>query len=550
MALHMVDDPDGQDDYVDDNSGGGGAGNRGGGGGGLNIGSLLGFLPLVIGMFRKGGSNNNGNGSSGGGCGGKSLLLLAVVGIAAYFLIFKGGCNMLNNNTGGGGSNSLFSQSGYNFDANQTKKAQVYEGLEDDNTKNPLPEMVSLAAFAPPVQNQGKQGSCVAWSSCYAARTILEAASTRQDPKSVAYSPAFLYNNIALEDCQGAYIQKAMEFMQVNGAVKYQDFQYDENDCSRQASSNLAQQASQNKIHGFHRLTETDDVNGINIRAIKEHLAKDAPVVIGMMVGGTYMQDMMGQKVWHPSRTDEQMTGFGGHAMCVVGYDDRVEGGAFQIMNSWGAAWGQNGFAYVRYADFKNFVREAYGLDPLAKRGAALNQALECTVGLFNPTTRQAVPLKLATGNTFKTVTPIKKGSKFKIEFKNSVECYVYIFTPADDATKSVVLFPYKPIHSPYCGITGYRLFPRKESIEADQVGNKDLMGVVISKKELDYTALNSAINASTKTDFAGKLNDAIAANAITNVSFNTGANGSMYFKTTASDAKNIVACIVEIEKN
>ena len=65
MALHMTDDPDGQDDYVD--NGGGGGGNRGGGGGGFNLGGLIGFLPLVLGLFGKGrNSGNNGNGGSGG----------------------------------------------------------------------------------------------------------------------------------------------------------------------------------------------------------------------------------------------------------------------------------------------------------------------------------------------------------------------------------------------------------------------------------------------------------------------------------------------------
>jgi C1A family cysteine protease len=542
----MVDDPDGQDDYVDNNTGGGG--NSGGGGGGFNAGGLLGFLPLLFSLFGNRNRNSGNGGGSGGGCGGKSIIILIIIAVAAYFLFFRGGCNLL---TGGGGNtnatNDQFSQSGYNFDPNETKKAQVYEGLEDDKNKNPLPESVSLAAFAPDRQNQGKQGSCVAWSSAYAARTILEAASTRQNPNQVAYSPAFLYNNIALDDCQGSYIQKAMEFMQQNGAVPYTDFRYDENDCSRQANGALIQEASQNKIHGFHRLTETEDVNGINIRAVKEHLAKDAPVVIGMMVGGTFMQEMLGQKVWHPTQDDQQMMGFGGHAMCVIGYDDRVEGGAFQIMNSWGPEWGQNGIAYVRYGDFKNFVREAYGLDPLPKRGAALNAAFECNIGLFNPESRTQVPLKVASGNVFRTVSPIKKGSKFKIEINNAVECYIYIFTP-DVSGKSFVLFPYKPIHSPYCGITGYRLFPRKESIQADEIGEKDYMGVVVSKQALDYNAVNAAINASAKPDFAGKLNDAVAANAIKNVAFSSGANNSIYFKS-AGDANNIVSCVVEIEK-
>ncbi len=544
MPLHMTDDPNGSDDYVDDNSGGGGGNRGGGGGGGFNAGGLLSFLPLILGLF--GNKNrNSGNGGSGGGCGGKSLLLLIIAGAAAYFIFFKGGCNML---SGGGGStvSQLFSQSGYNFDPNQTKKAQVYEGLEDDNTKNPLPESVSLLKYAPARGDQGAQGSCVAWSSAYAARTILESASTKQDPNSLAYSPSFLYNNIALDDCQGSYIQKAMEFMQKEGAVPLRDFSYDPNDCSRQGDNSTQQEAAQNKIHGFTRLTETEDVNGINIRAVKEHLAKDAPVVIGMLVGGTFMQDMMGQKVWHPTSADQQMNGFGGHAMCVIGYDDRVEGGSFQIMNSWGTNWGDNGVAFVRYGDFKNFVREAYGLDPLPKRGAALNVAFECNIALMNPDTKQYVSLRNSGTNVFQTAAPIKKGSRFKIEIKNAVECYIYIF--ADSLGKSTVLFPYKPIHSPYCGITGYRLFPRAQSITADDIGSKDMMGVVVSKTALDYKALNNAINASSKADFAGKLNDAVAAGAISNVTFNS-SNGGIYFKTPSTEAKNIVACVVEIDK-
>ena len=543
MPLHMTDDRDSGEDFVDN----GGGGNSGGGGG-FNTGGLLGFLPLLLSLFGNRNSNNSGGGNSGGGCGGKGIILLLVIGVAAYFIFFRGGCNLLSNQNTAQGSNGQFSQSGYNFDSLQTKKAKVYEGLEDDNTKNPLPESVSLLAFAPTRQNQGKQGSCVAWSSAYAARTILEAASTHQKPDEIAYSPSFLYNNISLENCEGSYIQKAMEFMQQQGAVPLKDFKYDENDCSRQGDNSIANEASQNKIHGFHRLTETEDANGINIRAVKEHLAKDAPVVIGMMVGGTFMKDMMGQKVWHPTQDDQQMNGFGGHALCVIGYDDRVEGGAFQIMNSWGPEWGQNGVAYVRYGDFKNFVREAYGLDPLPKRGAALDVAFECSIGLVNPDGNKYIALTNDGSNVFKTAAPIKKGSRFKIEINNAVECYIYIFTP-DSSGKSFVLFPYKPIHSPYCGITGYRLFPRKESITADEIGNKDFMGVVVSKQALDYNALNTAINSSNKADYGAKLNDAVAANAITDVSFSGGKNGSMYFKTSASGNKNIVACVVEIEK-
>ncbi len=240
--------------------------------------------------------------------------------------------------------------------------------------------------------------------------------------------------------------------------------------------------------------------------------------------------------------------GFGGHAMCVVGYDDRLEGGAFQIMNSWGPEWGENGIGWVRYGDFKEFVREAYGVDPMPKRGAALSKEFACTVGLVNNETKQYIPLKAGGSNLFTTVSPVAKGTKFKMEIKNELECYIYLFTP-NAAGSSFVLFPYKPIHSPYCGITGTRLFPRKESIRADDIGNKDFMGIVISKQELDYNALNEAINKSSQPTYAGKLNAAIAATSIKNVQYNNTNTGTIYFKANAGEQNNVVGCVVEIDK-
>ncbi len=533
MPIRMTDDPENQNDNneQDDNSGGGGGGNFPGGGGG---GGLLSFLPLLLGMFRGGK---------------KGLLLLAVVGGLAYFFLFRqGGCA-----AGISGQDNpitkLFSQSGYNYNPDEFKKASVYEGLSDDNAKNPLPEAVSLAAYAPQRLNQGEQGSCVAWSSAYGARTVLEAASTRQDPNTLKFSPAFLYNYIGLDGCQGSYIQRAMEFMSKNGALPFNDFPYDPSDCSRQANSALIQKAQNYKIHGFTRLTEGDELTAFNIRAIKEHLAKDAPVVIGMMVGGSFMQDMMGQKVWHPTASDRQQMGFGGHAMCVIGYDDRLEGGAFQIMNSWGSDWGQNGLAWIRYGDFKEFVREAYGVDPLPKRGAALSIPLEYNIGLVNNENKQYIPLTNAGGNLFKTSAPIKKGTRFKMEIKNSTECYIYLFASQTD-NSSQVLFPYKPIHSPYCGITGYRLFPRKESMEADSTGEKDYMAIVVSTSALDYNAVNGLINKSTASSFPAKVNEALGSTALKTAQFGNAGEGIMSVKANNPGQNGLVVTMVEIDKN
>ncbi|HEY6063361.1 MAG TPA: C1 family peptidase, partial [Chitinophagaceae bacterium] len=332
MPIRMTDDPV-DPNQQDDNGGGGGRGpNLPGGGGGI-----MSFLPMLLGLFK-----------------GKGIFLLLILGAGAFFLFKSGICTPA-------AVQKLFSQSGYNFDPAQFNKASVYEGQEDDAGKNPLPESVSLLRFAPQRGNQGQQGSCVAWSSAYGARTVLEAASTGVDPNQIKFSPSFLYNQIGLEGCEGSYIQRAMEQMSKQGALPLDQFPYSDQECERQPTSQQIRDAAQYKIHGFTRLTDGDNVNAINVRAVKEHLAKDAPVVIGMMVGQSFMQDMIGQELWQPQGGDASGMGQGGHAMCVIGYDDRKFNGAFQIMNSWGPEWGKDGVAWVKYGDFKNYVREAYG---------------------------------------------------------------------------------------------------------------------------------------------------------------------------------------------
>jgi aminopeptidase C len=149
-----------------------------------------------------------------------------------------------------------------------------------------------------------------------------------------------------------------MEQMSKQGALPLNDFLTMTRIVKDNQPLSRSGEAGQYKIHGFTRLTEGDNVNAINVRAVKEHLAKDAPVVIGMMVGQSFMQDMMGQELWRPQDMDASGMGQGGHAMCVIGYDDRKFNGAFQIMNSWGPEWGKDGVAWVKYSDFKNYVRK------------------------------------------------------------------------------------------------------------------------------------------------------------------------------------------------
>lgn len=537
MPIRMTDDPQDQQEQFENPGGGGGnypVGPGGGGGGGL-----LSLLPMLLSLF------------GGRGGGGKGLFLLLIVGGLAYFILGRGGCNMT--------QLAELATGGF-LDPKQFEKAEIYEPLADDDSKNPLPESANLQRYCPTPQNQGSQGSCVAWSSAFAAHTILEATKTGKQPDQVAFSPSFMYNQIGLEGCQGSYIIRAMEFMTQRGGVPYNDFPYTDQDCSNQPGNQLMQEATQFRMRGFNRLSQGDRNDKIDLRAIKENLSQGAPVVIGMMVGQSFMQPMMGQDLWTPADGDKSMMGFGGHAMCVVGYDDKKYGGAFLIMNSWGKEWGNNGFGWVRYGDFQYYVREAYGVSPMHPGNENVLQ-FACEIGLVTvqydgkkTVAGDYIPLRNNGGNRFETRGPVPAGTKFKMEIKNSTECYIYVFGKETDGT-SYTLFPYprtddpsKTKYSPYCGITGYRLFPKDKSMMPDSIGNRDVMAVVVSKKELNWHELNQQISSDPSADYGSRLNRALGSALIRNVRYSATGNGNLRFDVTG-DTNDVVACIIEVTK-
>lgn len=280
-----------------------------------------------------------------------------------------------------------------------------------------------------------------------------------------------------------------------------------------------------------------------------------------MMVGESYMQNMLGKDVWIPEPGDASMLGFGGHAQCVVGYDDTKYGGSFLIMNSWGPEWGNNGFAWVRYPDFKRYVREAYGLEPMAKTRTATEASFVCEIGLIEvqydgkkTQPKGNLPLQMSAPQHFETITPVRQGTRFKIEVKNNNECYIYVFGKETDGT-SYTLFPYPEAenssqtkYSPFCGITGYRLFPKDKSLMPDSIGKKDEMVVVVSKNPLDWYQLNQSFSIQPQTDYATRINNVLRRQITSNVHYETTASGSIRLNAETND--NLLAVgIVTISK-
>jgi C1A family cysteine protease len=519
MPIRMVEDDN--KSQPDNFPGGGGGGRRPGGGGGNIGGGLIGVLLMLFGKNPK------------------LLILLVIGGVLLYFFGGKGCMQQVA---------QMALSTGAEFDPALYDQTEIFEPLAD-NAKNPLPESFSLEKYCPTAGDQGRQGSCVGWGSAYCARTVLEAQRTGADPDQIRFSPSFLYNQIALQGCQGSYIQNAMEEMKGGGALPLSQFPYDESNCSRNPSQSQLQQAAAYRTYGFNRLTNGDSPEP-DLLAIKQNIAQGAPVVIGMMVGGSFMQDMMGKEYWIPTTSDYNMMSFGGHCMTIVGYDDYKFGteagnGAFLIHNSWGPQWGKDGRTWVRYKDFAYFGKEAYGVHPMGNADKPLSTNLSVQFGLVENQSQQNIALAHDGGILFSTPTPIARGTKFKVEITNTLECYTYIFAQDTDQT-SYVLFPYTPKHSPYCGITGTRLFPKDYSLLADETGTRDFMAIVVTKQPVDFKAMNESINRQSGT-FEQKVRSALKGQLITNVNY-TASAGYIGFDVN-NVADGAVAMVIRVDK-
>lgn len=506
-------------------SGGGGGGNSNNSGGGNNKGAMAILLLIVFFVFRKP----------------KIAIPILIIG-AILFFMFAPKDSFADEEIQDSGE---FAK-GCSIDQDIYDKAEVFEPLAAGSDKYSIPKAVSLRKYAPTRRNQGQQGSCVGWASAYAARTIVEAVATGKSPNQVAFSPSFLYNQIAIPGCQGSYTSEALKKMKNDGTLFFSKFPYDEDECSTKPSNSQLREAQRYKIRGYNRLSVGGSNYDVDLEAVKQNIAQGAPVIIAMKVPESFYY--VDDELWDPGSRDRRgMNRMGGHAMCAIGYDENKFGGAFEVMNSWGRNWGDDGVFWIKYDDFQDFVREAYGLYPHPKAKTSSTDKFEVEFGLVDSRSGRNIPLRQKRDNLFETKRPIKIDSKFKIEVTNSIECFTYVFGQETDGS-SYVLFPYTKKHSPYCGIVGTRHFPKgDENLRADDIGDRDYMAIVVSKEELDYENLNNKINRVAGKDYLTKLNNALGSMQLSNTKFKDGATVAFQGKTKGN--QKVVGVVLAIDK-
>jgi C1A family cysteine protease len=207
-----------------------------------------------------------------------------------------------------------------------------------------LPPKVDLRPKCSPVRDQGDLGSCTGFASIVGFR---ESLLVQSGQPFTSLSPLFEYywervKEHTVNDDSGAQIRDAMKVLAKFGAAPEADWPYDITKFKDAPPSQAVLDAKKFPIKAYHRVH--------NIIEIKQALAISHPVVIGIEVWDSFETDDVAKTGAVPIPNFNNETMQGGHAVCVVGYDDATH--TFLVKNSWGTNWGMAGYFTLPYGYF------------------------------------------------------------------------------------------------------------------------------------------------------------------------------------------------------
>jgi hypothetical protein len=431
---------------------------------------------------------------------------------------------------------------GLNFNDEQyeqdLKKATLTRSLYGSS----LPASASLKKYAPTPLSQGSYGTCVGWSAAFCAFTITEAKNNGWNDKSVinanTFSPGFVYNQIKMSSdvgcTYGSSISDALEVMKTKGVPKYSDMNIS---CPSSIPLDVFNKAQNYKIKDYAKLFDMYDIESIKTQAVKKSISESKPVVIGMKCPTSFNNP---KGYWVP--TEDPSANFGGHAMCVIGYDDNKYGGAFEIQNSWGSAWGNEGYIWIKYTDFQKWVKYAYELIDIPKKQNVNATDLAGAIRFIesNGNTMSAS----YTGTHYKMRNAYKSGTKFRIYISNNEPAFVYAF--GTDATQKLFpVFPHAPNVSPALNYKKNDVAIPSEDhyIEMDNTVGTDYLCVLYSLEPLDINKIHRSIETGTG-NFVAKIKNALGGKLVENQSIKF--NQTSVSFSAKSQGKSVVAIIVE----
>ena len=233
-----------------------------------------------------------------------------------------------------------------------------------------LPKSYSLREYAPIPETQ-VGNSCVGFSVAYSAMSIQfnkELGITSDGFKRFfSFDPYFIYSNISNNffnsRCKKPTImENALYVLKYYGCKRF--FVAPFLDCKNKAKSESFPFARPFKIRSFYAIKDIEDKEGL-ITKLKKIVNNGRVPVVGIITDNS-IYNVNEKGFWKPTKNDIHQFG---HALSIIGYNDNKYGGCFELMNSWGADYGDNGFMWIKYEDLASITDEAYVIEtyPIAE---------------------------------------------------------------------------------------------------------------------------------------------------------------------------------------
>jgi hypothetical protein len=210
-------------------------------------------------------------------------------------------------------------------------------------TPPPMRPRVDYSARMLPVRDSGPESSVVG----FAVASALEYQLRARERKTIRISPRYLYyyarkaGGLDLRSDTGANLPDAMTVLAARGAVAESAWPY--------VAGRFASGPPPGVARAKHYRARNLRLQGVN--EIRAALQRYGPVVAGITLYASFNSPRTAATGVVPDpKPGEAIEG--GHAICIVGYDDAAR--RFTFENSWGPRWGDKGYGSVSY----DYVRD------------------------------------------------------------------------------------------------------------------------------------------------------------------------------------------------
>jgi len=211
-----------------------------------------------------------------------------------------------------------------------------------------LPAKLDYTKKMSAVSDQGDEGTCVGFACVDGMKEYQEKAEWAKD---IQLSVRYVYSEAkkidGFPDEEGTDIRCALKILKNKGVPPDDCWPYKAHQNDKPCKK-AAELAAPYKITKYVSLKTEKEM--------KESLNTNGPFIAGVEVYYQAWTDAEDNgKVTMPDKDDSLE---GGHAICIVGYDDKKK--LYKFKNSWSKSWGDKGYGYLPYEYMKKYLMDGW----------------------------------------------------------------------------------------------------------------------------------------------------------------------------------------------